>query len=158
MKRVEKNTVVRLEYHVLDDSGNLVDSGRHPIVYLHGGYGELFAVLEKALEGKTIGQSIEVLLKPEESFGEYDEKLLVMEPLDFFPDEVEVGNTVFRHSPRSAKHGKTYRVCEIINDETVLLDGNHRLAGQTLIFVATIADIRYASAREIAVGAAVQTD
>ena len=154
MKCVEKDTVVRLEYHVLDDAGVLVDCGRRPIVYLHRGYGELFPVLEAALEGKTVGQSIEVLLTPDNSLGEYDEKLQRVEDRERLPPDIAEGVLVGCHSPEGER---VFRIHKIL-DDVVLLDGNHRFAGKTLKFIATVAEIRDASPREIANGEAKRLD
>ena len=39
--------------------------------YLHGGYGEMLPALERALEGKGAGESVQMQLEPEQAFGEY---------------------------------------------------------------------------------------
>ena len=49
---VVKNTVVTLDYNVTDPEGALVDAGKDPIVYLHGGYDDIFPMIEEALQGK----------------------------------------------------------------------------------------------------------
>lgn len=154
MKCVEKDTVVRLEYHVLDETGKLLDCGQRPIVYLHRGYGDLFPVLEDALEGKTVGQSVEVLLTPDNSLGEYDENLKRVEDREMLPPDITEGILVGCMSPEGER---VFRIRQIL-DDVVVLDGNHRFAGMTLKFIATVADIRKASSREIAQGEAVRID
>ena len=47
---ITKNTVVTLDYTVKDPEGSLIDDGHHPLVYLHGGYDGIFAVIEEALQ------------------------------------------------------------------------------------------------------------
>ena len=49
---VHRNTVVTLDYSVTDSEGQVVDDGRNPIRYLHGGYGGIFQPIEEALEGQ----------------------------------------------------------------------------------------------------------
>ena len=39
---VARNTVVTIEYHVTDPDGKVVDEGREPLIYLHGGYDDIF--------------------------------------------------------------------------------------------------------------------
>ena len=48
-EQVLKNSVVTLDYSVTDPDGVLVDAGKEPIVYLHGGYDDIFPMIEEAL-------------------------------------------------------------------------------------------------------------
>jgi FKBP-type peptidyl-prolyl cis-trans isomerase SlyD len=50
--QVEKNSVVTLDYSVTDPDGELVDAGQEPLVYLHGGYDDIFPMIEEELHGK----------------------------------------------------------------------------------------------------------
>ena len=85
--QVAKNTVITLDYHVTNPDGEVVDEGRDPIIYLHGGYDDIFPKIEEALQGKTIGESVQVKLQPDEAFGEYDPELVQIEPRKDFPKE-----------------------------------------------------------------------
>lgn len=155
--QVTSDTVVTLDYHITDPHGEVVDEGRAPLQYLHGGYQGIFAKIEEALHGKAIGESVVVTLAPQEAFGEYDEDLVEVELRDGFPAELEVGMQ-FEGGPKDgdAQDFELYRVTDIVGDK-VVLDGNHPLAGVTLVFHCTVTAIRPASAQEIAEGN-VQTD
>ena len=59
---IKKNCVVTLDYTVFDTNKKLLDSGSTPLIYLHGGYGELFDKIEEVLEGKGVGESIHIEL------------------------------------------------------------------------------------------------
>lgn len=146
---VSKNTVVTLDYNVTDSDGNVVDEGREPLVYLHGGYDDIFMRIEEALQNKQIGESVQVKLQPEEAFGDYDADLVQIEPRDNFPKEIQVGMQ-FEGGPEGADDDEylIYRVTEIADDK-VVLDGNHPLAGMSLLFTCTVTAIRPASAEEI---------
>ena len=72
--QVAKNTVVTIDYHVTDTDNEVVDEGREPIVYLHGGYDDIFPKIEEVLQGKNVGESVQIKLQPDEAFGEYDAK------------------------------------------------------------------------------------
>ena len=48
---ITKNHVVTLAYSVTTPDGDVVDKGEEPLVYLHGGYGDLFPKIEDSLEG-----------------------------------------------------------------------------------------------------------
>ncbi len=143
--------VVTLDYHVTDPDGEVVDEGRDPLIYLHGGYDDIFPLIEEALQGKKIGESVKVKLQPDEAFGDYDANLVQIESRQDFPKEIEVGMQ-FEGGPEDGGADDDefiiYRVTEIADDK-VILDGNHPLAGMALIFTCTVTAIRPASAVEI---------
>lgn len=132
--QVAKNTVVTLDYSVADPDGELVDAGQEPLVYLHGGYDDIFPMIEEAVQGKKIGESVVVKMQPDDAFGEYDAELVQMEPRSAFPKELQVGMQ-FEGVPEGADDDDIliYRVTEIADDK-VMLDGNHPLAGMALVF------------------------
>ena len=111
------------------------------VTYLHGGYGELLAALERALEGKAPGESIRLQLEPEEAFGEYDATLLRVEPAGRYGDGIGVGMEVEENS-------RCYTVTDVAGGK-VVLDGNHPLAGMALRFSVEIVAVRSASPEEI---------
>lgn len=147
--QVAKNTVVTLDYSVTDPDGQLVDAGAEPIVYLHGGYDDIFPMIEEAMQGKKIGESAVVKMQPDDAFGEYDADLIQVEPRAGFPKELEVGMQ-FEGVPDGADDDDIliYRVTEIADDK-VVMDGNHPLAGMALVFTCTVTAVRPASAEEI---------
>ena len=150
--QVAKNSVVTLDYNVTDSDGVLVDAGKEPLVYLHGGYDDIFPKIEEAVQGKKIGESVNVKLQPDEAFGEYDEELIQIESRNQFPKELQVGMQ-FEGGPEGGDDEDfiIYRVTDIADDK-VVLDGNHPLAGMSLIFNCTVTAMRPASAEEIAHG------
>ncbi len=147
--QVARNTVITLDYHVTDPDGEVVDEGRDPLVYLHGGYDDIFPKIEEALQGKAVGESVQVKLQPDEAFGEYDPQLVQIEPRKDFPKELQVGMQ-FEGGPENGSDEDfvIYRVTDIEGDK-VVLDGNHPLAGSALVFTCTVTAIRPASAEEI---------
>jgi FKBP-type peptidyl-prolyl cis-trans isomerase SlyD len=148
-RQVVRNTVVTLDYSVTDPDGELVDAGQEPLVYLHGGYDDIFPMIEEAVQEKRIGESVVVKMQPDDAFGEYDAELIQIEPRTDFPEELQVGMQ-FEGVPDSDDEDDImiYRVTEIADDK-VVLDGNHPLAGMALIFTCTVTDVRPASAQEI---------
>ncbi|HWI40533.1 MAG TPA: peptidylprolyl isomerase [Verrucomicrobiae bacterium] len=145
---IEKNTMVTLEYTVTDPDGDLVDEGKEPLVYLHGGYGDIYPSIERALEEKDVGDTVLVKLQPAEAFGEYDAELVQIAPLEDLPQPVKVGMQI---EAGTAEDGTPVflRVTDIAGGKAVL-DGNHPLAGTALIFSCTVIDIRNAYPQEIA--------
>ena len=156
--QVVKNSVVTLNYRVTNPEGVEVDDGKEPLIYLHGGYDDLFPKLEEALDGKTIGDTVTVRLHADEAFGEYDPELVQIEPLDKLPEEIEVGMELEGEATdEDDDEVIVYRVTEINGDEATL-DGNHPLAGQALVFTCTVAAVRPATAEELANGTAESED
>jgi FKBP-type peptidyl-prolyl cis-trans isomerase SlyD len=111
------------------------------VSYLHGGYGQMFEALEKALEGKGPGESLLVQLEPEETFGEYDAELLRVEALARYGEGIAVGMEVEEDT-------KLYTVTDVA-DGKVVLDANHPLAGMALRFSCVILSIRAATEEEV---------
>ena len=145
-----KNTVVTLNYNVTDTDGNTIDDGSHPLIYLHGGYDGIFPALEEALHGKKVGEQFKISLEPDDAFGDYDEELVLLEDLSQFPENVEVGMSFERVSD-DGEEDMVYRITDIA-DGKVVVDGNHPLAGMTLHFDITVADVRAASQEEVSHG------
>ena len=148
--QVAKNSVVTLDYSVTDPDGVLVDAGEEPLVYLHGGYDDIFPLIEEAVHGKQVGESVIVKMQPDDAFGEYDAELIQIEPRKGFPAELQVGMQ-FEGVPDGNDNDDDiliYRVTEIADDK-VVLDGNHPLAGMALVFTCTVTALRPASAVEI---------
>lgn len=150
--QVVKNSVVTLDYSVTDPDGVLVDAGQEPLVYLHGGYDDIFPMIEAAVQEKRIGESVVVKMQPDDAFGEYDADLIQVEPRKDFPKELQIGMQ-FEGVPDGDDDEEIliYRVTEIADDK-VVLDGNHPLAGMALVFTCTVTAVRPASAEEIAHG------
>jgi FKBP-type peptidyl-prolyl cis-trans isomerase SlyD len=109
--------------------------------YLHGGYGQLFDALEKALEGRGPGEALRVQLEPEQAFGEYDAELLRVEPLERYGEGVAVGMEI-------EEDARLYTVTDVA-DGKVVLDANHPLAGMALRFSCVILSIRQATEEEL---------
>ena len=150
--QVVRDTVVTLDYNVTDPDGDLVDAGAEPMVYIHGGYDDIFPMIEEALQGKKIGETVVVKMQPDDAFGEYDASLVEIEPRKVFPKELQIGMQ-FEGLPEGGDEDDAliYRVTEIADDK-VVLDGNHPLAGMALVFTCTVTAVRPASAEEIAHG------
>ncbi len=148
--QVVENTVVTLQYELLDSQGELIEKTEAPVEYLHGGYDGIFALVEQALQGKSAGELCEVYLQPADAFGEYDASLVRIEPLAKFPQKIEVGMR-FEGEAESSGEAVVYTVTDIA-DEKVVVDGNHPFAGMALRFHCTVESIRAATAEEMAHG------
>ena len=147
-QQIVRNMVVTMDYHVTDPDGEVVDEGTEPLIYLHGGYDDIFPKIEEALQDKTVGDTVKVKLQPDDAFGEYDADLIQIESRKGFPKELEVGMQFEGGQEEDEESFIIYRVTEIADDK-VVLDGNHPLAGMALIFNCTVTEVRPATAEEI---------
>ncbi len=145
--KISANTVVTLDYEVKDPQHEMVDPGERPLVYLHGSSG-IFPKLEAALDGKTVGDAVQVQLEPEDAFGEYDDELVTSELLQNLPEGVLVGMQL----EGTGEHGTHIMSVTEIEDGRAVLDGNHPLAGVTLVFSCTVSEVRAATTEELAHG------
>lgn len=139
------NTVVSLTFKLFDTQNALIEETPEPIAYLHGGYSGIFPRIEEALNFKNVGDTVSVTLEPVDAFGEYDAKLIRLEPVDTLPADVSVGGYLVAEENGEER---VWRVTSIADGKAVL-DGNHELAGQRLRFDCTVVDIRAATQEEI---------
>lgn len=143
---VARDTVVSLKVAMYDAQGTLIQAPGEPLTYLHGGYGGMFETLERVLEGRLQGESVQAQLEPEQAFGEYDAALLRLEPAARYGAGLQVGMQV-------EEDARIYIVTDVADGKAVL-DANHPLAGMALRFDIEITHVRPASREEIARGAA----
>ncbi len=148
--KISKDTAVTIRYRITDlATGKLLEDGKEPSAYLHGGYGNTFAKVEEALEGQEPGYQTRLELQPADAFGERDERLVQVIPKTQFPPGVKVGGQLEGRGEDGHTHIFTVKK---IKGPEVHLDGNHPLAGQALRLEITVLEVRAASAEEIAHG------
>jgi FKBP-type peptidyl-prolyl cis-trans isomerase SlyD len=160
MLLIQKDMVVSVHYELQvehDGQMNVADkSQEQPLVYLHGA-GMLLPEFEQNLLGKSVGNAVNFVINAENGYGVFDEKNIANVPLDSFKDEqgnidtnvIKVGNVL----PMMDNHGNQFQgiVCEV-NDDIVIMDFNHPLAGKDLHFAVTVVDVRAATEEELAHG------
>ena len=145
--QITMNTVVTMTYELKDAEGNILESSKEPVAYLHGGYDNIFPKVEEAMHGKKIGDTIELGLEPSDAFGEYDAELVQVEPKSAFPEaELKIGMQF--EGDDSSGEVIVYSVTDITEDK-VIVDGNHPWAGQKVIFKAAVKDVRLANEEEV---------
>lgn len=147
---IAKNTVVTITYTLSSMDGELLEQSAEPHSYLHGGYGNVFDAVEESLEGKQVGDTIDVIMEPEEGFGEYDENLLRVEERSLFPADIEVGMQ-FEGQGEASGEVNVFTITDITDDK-VVVDGNHPLAGESLRFHGEVIEVRVADENELSHG------
>jgi len=118
------------------ENGDFLDESEK-LMYLHGGYKQIFQKLEENLESKRVGETFHITLQPQDAFGAFDNSLIVKEPLENLPDEIELGMDL---EGEDAEH---VWIIESIEDGFATLNANHELAGITLVVSGEILEIEH---------------
>ena len=150
--KITKDHAVYFDYEVRNSRAELLDSsgeGGNVMAYVHG-YASIIPGLEKALEGKTAGDQLEVTVPPLEAYGLRDERRIGKVDRAIFPADAEIKPGMrFR---ASSGHGTDLVIVTAVEGDTITVDSNHPLAGETLTFSVTIRDVRPATPEEVAHG------
>ncbi len=134
MAEAQSGDKVKVHYTGKLEDGTVFDSSveRDPLE-LTLGEELVIAGFEKAVVGMNPGESKTVDIPVDEAYGPYLEEQVVTVPRDGLPEDVkpQLGEILVMRSPE----GQEYRVTvKAITDDTLILDGNHPLAGKDLTF------------------------
>ncbi|MDQ3002481.1 MAG: peptidylprolyl isomerase [Fibrobacterota bacterium] len=149
--QISKNKVVSIDYTLTDGKGEVLDSSSkgQPLQYIQG-QGHLIPGLETALEGKTTGEAVKAAIAAKDAYGARDESLMQILPKENFEDipDLKIGMEL------EAEGDDGVRVITVVSleDDKVVVDGNHPLAGMDLNFDVTIMGVREATADELGHG------
>ncbi|MDK2779033.1 MAG: peptidylprolyl isomerase [Pseudomonadota bacterium] len=149
---IAQQKVVTIHYKVVDvDSGEVIDSseGGQPMTYLHGAQ-NIIPGLEAALEGKSVGDELEVTIAPEDAYGEYSDERVQKVPMEAFQgvEKVEPGMAFTAQT----EHGPINLIVTEVDEAVVTVDANHPLAGKSLQFSVKVESVRDASEEELTHG------
>ncbi len=151
--KVSDDQIVSLEYILTLDNGDEIDRSDpgEPLEYLHG-RGQIIPGLESALTGMAVGDERFVSIQPIDGYGESDDENFVILPLEEIPDDtkLKVGDTLFLRDDSSDDDVEA--TVAVLDEESVKLDLNHPLAGETLNFKVKIASLRPATDEELSHG------
>jgi len=155
---IDDNAVVSMSYLLENGAGEMLDSsqGQLPLVYMHNTNAILIG-LERELTGKRKGDAIDVVLYPEDAYGYSNEELIQSLPKERFDG---IALSVGMRVKALNKHNDETELMTVseINEDTVVVDSNHPLAGQVLHFNISIVDVREPTEAELAQGYAVHTN
>ena len=147
---VADDLVVRLDYTLTLSDGEIYDSSEDsgPLEYLQG-HGQLIPGLEQALYDMAVDDEKDVVVTPDVGYGEYDPDALQELPLDMFPPnmELEEGTSIDLYDEDADEEIEA--MINKVGDDTVTVDFNHPLAGETLNFHIRIVGIRPATPEEL---------
>ena len=152
---IKAQCVVALTWTLKDTLGETLDVLDEPVEFLVGGQ-DLLPKIEAALQGHGVGAKVDLHLEPEDTFGDFDDQLLFLEPRALFPKDIEEGLTIEGTAlPQGcnpdAPRNVLYTITEIY-PEHVVLDGNHPLAGIAIRLHLKVEGVREATEVEVGRG------
>jgi FKBP-type peptidyl-prolyl cis-trans isomerase SlpA len=139
MSKIKDGDVVYVHYTGKLENGQIFDSSleREPLEVKIGG-GSVIAGFENGLLGMEIGEKKTVEIDSDEAYGQRHDYMLQEAPKDKVPENVQLGDMLQASSPMGPIN---FTVIEL-KEDTVVLDGNHPLAGEKLIFDLEIVDVQ----------------
>lgn len=151
--KIENNKAVTLNYTLKDDQNEVLDrSNNASFIYLHGAQ-NIIPGLEDALTGRNKDDKFDLIIKPENAYGEYNPKITQVVDRSMFDsdeaDELQVGMQF-----QSQSEDGTMMIITVseVNGDKITIDGNHPLAGIALHYNVHVVDVRDATEEEISHG------
>jgi peptidylprolyl isomerase len=141
MQQVKSGDTVKVHYHGRLTSGETFDSssGRDPLEFKVGS-GSVISGFDDGVTGMTVGEKKTIQIPFMEAYGPRQEEMVVEFPIDQFPPTItpQVGMPL---TMSTASGDPVEVVIVAVQETTVLLDANHPLAGQDLIFDLELVEI-----------------
>ncbi len=142
MEIVKDSHQVQVHYTGTLDNGEVFDSSRErePLAF-EVGAGQMIPGFENAVRGMKVNEMKKVTLSPDEAYGEVIPEMIQKVPLSQLPEEItpHVGQQLSSQMPDGRQivvHVKD------VNDDHILIDANHPLAGQALTFEIEVVSIQ----------------
>lgn len=176
LSHVEKNLKITISYTLKDTNGRIIEEipASHPVVYIHGVSDFVPTGLQEALSGLKVGQRAIVPLPFPDAYGAFQNDLVMEVPKEELGDvgqlwvgmEIEMVQDEFEAMENwkapddpadlfkedNEPDEPSLFVIREIREKTVILDGNHPLAGMDLTFEVQIVGIDIPSVHELEQG------
>lgn len=137
--------VISFHYTLTDSDGATIESSREraPVAFMTG-VGMIVPGLEKEIVNFAAGEKRRVEVRAEEAYGLIDFARFVQVPREQLPKpDIKVGD-VFQSDA-----APTPFMVKQVTDTHIILDGNHPLAGEDLVFDLEVIENRDATEKEI---------
>jgi peptidylprolyl isomerase len=134
MQQVQNGDKIKVHYHGKLRSGETFDSseGRDPLEFTVGS-GQVIKGFDEGVKGMKVGDKKTVEIHVNDAYGEKQQEMMIEFPKDQFPADMnpEVGMQLMMSNGSGQQFPVT--VAEV-KEGSVVLDANHPLAGQDLVF------------------------
>ena len=149
MQQVQNGDKVKVHYHGKLRNGETFDSsqGREPLEFTVGG-GQVIKGFDEGVKGMQVGDKRTVEIEVQDAYGEKNEDMIIEFPKAQFPPDMnpEAGMQLMMNNGQGQQFPV---VIKEVGEETVLLDANHPLAGEDLIFDIELVEIAPAPSKII---------
>jgi FKBP-type peptidyl-prolyl cis-trans isomerase SlyD len=151
---IQNEKFVELNYKVVDEkTGDVLVTVDYPLGYVHGVNDVLSEHVTKHLEGKKVGDVIEVPIDTRLLYGDRDESLVFTDHIENVPEEYrEIGMTITMENEKGEPRNF---IVTRFDDKTLTVDGNNPLCGRDVVFKLEVLSIREATDEELDLGGAV---
>jgi peptidylprolyl isomerase len=140
MSQAKNGNLVSVEYtgRLLDGTVFDTNIGEEPLQFTLGA-GQVILGFEDAVRGLNVGESIETTIDPEYAYGQHTDDLVMEFDLEQFPSDAvpEIGLEVVLSNGMQ----QIPAIVVEVGSDTITLDANHSLAGETLIFTIKLLEI-----------------
>jgi FKBP-type peptidyl-prolyl cis-trans isomerase SlyD len=147
---IADNMYVAINYTLTLESGQEIDKSPEgqPLGFI-AGTGQIIPGLEKALMGRSAGDSAKLVVEPEDAYGPFKDDLLQEIPKNQFPGDINVtpGMAFEAQGPNGPF---MITVAKVNDNDTITVDLNHPMAGKQLHFDVNVAEVREPTAEELA--------
>jgi len=147
-----------MHYKLSNGFGELIDTsqGGLPLVYMHN-TNAILPSLERELTGRHESDMFDLVIYPEDAYGYANEELIQEMPREMFASLGEI-NIGMRVNIKGNDDQSQLVSITKIDDDAIIVDGNHPLAGQVLHFEVAIVTVREPTAEELEQGFAVNSN
>ncbi len=154
---IQNEKFVEVNYKVIDEkTGDVLVTVDYPLGYVHGVNDVLSEQVTKQLDGKKVGDIIDVPVDTKQLYGERDESLVFTDRIENVPEAYrEVGMTITMENEKGEPRNF---IVTRFDDKTLTGDGNNPLGGRDVVFSLEVLTIREATDEEIDLGGAVDAD
>jgi len=154
---IKNEKFVELNYKIVDNkTGDVLVTVDYPLGYVHGVNDILSEDVTKHLDGKKVGDVIDMPVDTKLLYGERDESLVFTDNIENVPEEFrEIGMTI---SMENEKGDTKNFIVTRFDDKTLTVDGNNPLCGREVTFMVEVLTIRDATDEELDLGGAVGAD
>lgn len=141
MAQVKTGDVVRVHYTGTLTSGEQFDSstGREPLEFTVGA-GQMIKGFDAAMPGMNVGEKKTINIAPEDAYGVKNEEAIIEFPKEHVPADMKLEPGMQLTLSDQAGNPVPVIIVEV-KDEVIILDANHFLAGEALIFDIELVEI-----------------
>jgi len=154
---IQNEKFVELNYKVIDNkTGDVLVTVEYPLGYVHGVNDILNEQVTKELDGKKVGDIVELPIDTTLLYGERDESLVFTDQIENVPEGYrEIGMTITMENEKGEPRAF---IVTRFDDKTLTVDGNNPLCGRDVTFILEVLSMREATEEEIDLGGAVDAD